>query len=47
MLRIIAARMPDPVGVVAAEAVLIADFVDRTFSAPDRLELRRCTWRSL
>lgn len=30
-----------PVGVVAAEAVLIADFVDRTFSAPDRLELER------
>jgi hypothetical protein len=30
-----------PVGVVAAEAVLIADFVDRTFSAQDRIELRR------
>jgi len=30
-----------PVGVVAAEAVLIAQFVDRTFSAQDRLELTR------
>ena len=30
-----------PVGVVAAEAVLIAHFVDRTFSAPDRLELKQ------
>ncbi len=30
-----------PVGVVAAEAVLIAQFVARTFSAPDRLALER------
>lgn len=30
-----------PVGVVAAEAVLIADLVDRTFSAQDRVELER------
>ena len=30
-----------PVGVVAAEAVLIAHFVDRTFSAPDRRALRQ------
>lgn len=30
-----------PVGVVAAEAVLIAQFVDRTFSAQQRIELER------
>lgn len=30
-----------PVGVVAAEAVLVADFIDRTFSAQDRLALQR------
>jgi hypothetical protein len=30
-----------PVGVVAAEAVLIAHFVARTFSAPDRLALEQ------
>lgn len=30
-----------PVGVVAAEAVLIADFVDRTFSAQARIELEQ------
>jgi len=30
-----------PVGVVGAEAVLIADFVARSFSAEDRLELER------